>query len=158
MPKSKILSLTIILVLVLAVAVTPAFAKKIGPHGGRPLYAKLAGTNEVPGPGDADGTGRVLLTLNQGQGEICFQIQVTNLTLPPTGSHIHAGAAGVAGAVVVDLAATFDANGYALGCVTGLEKATIKAIRQHPKDYYVNVHTLDYPAGAVRGQLSKKNK
>ncbi len=31
--------------------------------------------------------------------------------------------------------------------------ATIKAIRTHPGQYYVNVHTADYPAGAVRGQL-----
>jgi len=33
-----------------------------------------------------------------------------------------------------------------LGC-------TIKAIRTRPGQYYVNVHTADYPAGAARGQL-----
>jgi len=158
MSKSKILSLTIVLALVLAVAVTPAFAKKIGPHGGRPLYAKLAGTNEVPGPGDPDGTGSVLLTLNQGQGEICFQIQLVNVTLPPTFTRIYAGAAGVAGTLVVDLAATYDVNGYTSGCVTGQPKSVIKDIRQHPKNYYVEVFTTDFLTGAVRGQLSKKNK
>jgi len=154
--KTRLLFLiTLISVLVLAVAVTPAFAKKIGPHGGRPLYATMTGANEVPGPGDPDGAGSALLTLNQGQGEICFQIQVTNLTLPATGAHIHTGTAGVPGGVLVPLTPP-DATGMSTGCATGLSKSLIKAIRQNPGDYYVNVHTTDYPAGAVRGQLSKQ--
>ncbi len=37
--------------------------------------------------------------------------------------------------------------------MTGISAATIKAIRTHPGQYYVNVHTADYPAGAARGQL-----
>jgi len=77
-------------------------------------------------PRDADGRERSA-DPQSGQGEICFQIQVTNLTLPPTGSHIHAGGR-CSWSVIVDLAASYDANGYASGCVTGLEKATIKAI------------------------------
>jgi hypothetical protein len=31
----------------------------------------------------------------------------------------------------------------------------IKAIIQSPQEYYVNVHNAEYPAGALRGQLSK---
>jgi hypothetical protein len=47
-----------------------------------------------------------------------------------------------------------DASGFASGC-TSVDRAEIKEIIQHPEEYYVNVHNADYPAGAVRGQLSK---
>ena len=42
--------------------------------GGRPLTASLTGAAEVPGPGDPDGTGTALITLNQGQNEVCFEL------------------------------------------------------------------------------------
>jgi len=119
--------------------------------GGRPLFATLSGAAEVPGPGDPEGTGTVKLTLNGGRGQICFWIDVENITLPATAAHIHGGAAGVAGDVVVALAAPNE-DGEAIGCVDA-ERSLIKAIRQHPRQYYVNVHTSDFPAGAVRGQL-----
>lgn len=123
---------------------TPAFG------GGRPLSASLSGAEEVPGPGDADGSGSAHLTLNQGQGEICFHIEVDDIATP-TAAHIHAGASGVAGGVVVNFnIATIGLT----GCVEA-DAALIKAIRQNPGDYYVNVHNADFPAGAVRGQLSK---
>jgi hypothetical protein len=55
--------------------------------------------------------------------------------------------------VVVGLSAP-DATGYASGCAS-VDPELIKAIRKAPAGYYVNVHTSDYPAGALRGQLSK---
>jgi hypothetical protein len=39
---------------------------------------------EVPGPGDPDGSGEVVLMLNHRQGLICFQLTVTDM-LPATG-------------------------------------------------------------------------
>jgi hypothetical protein len=122
--------------------------------GGRPLGADLSGAAEIPGPGDPDGTGVALVTLNQGQGEVCFQITVIDITLPATAAHIHRGTIDVAGPVVVGLAPP-DASGVSIGCIFGVDAALIKEIRQHPDDFYVNVHTSDFPAGAVRGQLSK---
>ena len=119
--------------------------------GGRPLYTVLTGAAEVPGPGDPDGSGTAKLRLNQGQGTICFEITVSNI-ITPTAAHIHLGITGISGPVVVSLSAPV--NGVAIGCTTA-SKDLIKAIRQSPADYYVNVHTSDYPAGALRGQLSK---
>ncbi|MCA1850177.1 MAG: CHRD domain-containing protein, partial [Acidobacteria bacterium] len=42
-------------------------------QGGRRLTATLTGAAEVPGPGDPDGTGTAVITLNQGQNEVCFE-------------------------------------------------------------------------------------
>ena len=127
-----------VLVLLLAV---PVLA------GGRPLTAELSGDNEVPGPGDPDGSGTAHVTLNQGQGEVCWHIEVSDVD-SPSAAHIHFGAAGVAGGVAVALSPTS-------GCVDGVDPELIKDIRQNPDNYYVNVHNADFPPGAVRGQLSK---
>jgi len=122
--------------------------------GGRPLTADMTGPQEVPVSGDSDGTGVARLTLNQGQGEVCWFISVENITLPASAAHIHPGAAGVANPPIVTLGAPGE-DGTSAGCVDGVDKALIKDIRQNPSDYYVNVHNADFPGGAVRGQLSK---
>ncbi|HKO79621.1 MAG TPA: CHRD domain-containing protein [Chitinophagaceae bacterium] len=123
-------------------------------RGGRPFEVTLTGAAEVPGPGDPDGTGTATLRLNQGQGTISFEIHVSDITLPATGAHIHVGTAAASGPVVVGLTPP-DATGHSSGEVS-VDPDLIKAIRQNPENYYVNVHTLPlYGAGAIRGQLSK---
>jgi hypothetical protein len=139
---------------VLAAVVVALTLAGVSLGGGRPLHTSLSGANEVPGPGDPDGSGSARITLNQGLGQVCWRIQVSNLTLPATAAHIHAAVAGVAGPIVVPLSPP-DASGKSSGCATGVSDALIKAIRQHPGNYYVNVHTADFPAGAARGQLSR---
>jgi hypothetical protein len=119
--------------------------------GGRPLYATLTGAAEIPGPGDPDGSGTARLRLNQGQGTVCFEIKVKDIAAP-TAAHIHSGVASSSGPVVVGLSAPV--NGVAVGCASA-SKELVKAIRQSPGNYYVNIHTADYPAGALRGQLSR---
>ena len=143
-----------ILALVVVVSVGLLMLNSPVSAGGRPLEATLTGAAEVPGPGDPDGSGTAHITLNQGQGEVCFELTVSDITLPATAAHIHVGTAGVAGGVVVTLVPP-DASGSSSGCATGVDKDLIKAIRQNPAGYYVNVHNADFPAGAVRGQLSK---
>jgi hypothetical protein len=117
-------------------------------QGGRPLHATLLPGNQVP-PTESNGSGTALVTLNQGQEEVCWDITVSNLTTPVILAHIHHGAAGTNGAVVVDFMEPI--NGLS-GCVHA-DAALIKDIRQNPGDYYVNVHTTMFPAGEVRGQL-----
>jgi CHRD domain len=120
--------------------------------GGKKLEATLTGAAEVPGPGDPDGAGTATIRLRLGQGQVCFMLTASNIILPATAAHIHTGAAGVAGPVLVPLVAP-DAGGTSQGCVA-TPRATVKAILQNPAGYYVNIHTTDYPAGAIRGQLS----
>jgi hypothetical protein len=120
-------------------------------QGGRRLTTRLSGAAEVPGPGDPDGTGRAVITLNQGQGQVCFELTVSNIA-PATAAHIHEGAVGQAGGVVVTL--TPPTSGSSKDCVSASAEL-IKNIRQNPAGYYVNVHNQDFPDGAVRGQLTK---
>jgi hypothetical protein len=129
----------------------------------RQLAAGLNGANEVPGPGDPDGRGLGLV--RRGRERVCFALGWTGIA-PPIFAHIHVGAAGVAGPVVVlffdvpeltgaptaTLPATVAAAG---GCVDGQDPALLRNIRRDPAAYYVNIHTLEFVPGAIRGQLRR---
>jgi hypothetical protein len=144
----RVKRLAVAAVVLITVAMTAAIAEA----GGRTFTTTLTGAAEVPGPGDPDGSGQATITLNPGQGEICYQLSVTGIS-PALAAHIHVGTATQAGPVVVGLAPP-DAGGSSSGC-TSADPALIKAIMKNPENYYVNVHNVDYPAGALRGQLSK---
>lgn len=146
--------ITLLVTAVLVVALAgAASATKIADadHGGRPFSTALDGASEAPGPGDPDGSGNALITLNQGQGEVCFELEVADIALPATGAHIHRAPAGVPGPIVVPLTPP-GTDGTSSGCVDA-DPALIKEIRQSPEAFYVNVHTTEHPGGAVRGQL-----
>ena len=120
--------------------------------GGRPFETVLTGAAEVPGPGDPDGQGTARITLNHGQGEVCYELTVTGIA-PATLAHIHVidPTKGFGPAVVTLVAPT---TGSSSGC-TAAPRDLIKAIIQHPENYYVNVHNDDFKAGALRGNLGK---
>lgn len=115
---------------------------------GTTLSTDLIGSEERPGPGDPDGTGFIELTLNQGRGEICFEVTLSGIGAATRG-HIHKAPAGEPGPIFVTL---FESEGPGAKCVSAT-KAQIKEIRQNPEMFYVNIHTAEFPAGAVRGQL-----
>lgn len=144
-------SIGAVLALTLLIPATPASAKSTV------LQATLTGLAEVPGPGDADATGIAKVRINVKKQSVCFLIVVKDVALPATAAHIHAGAAGVAGDVVVTLGAPTEVGTSGFGLVTGCardqDRALLKAIRNSPGDYYVNVHNADFPGGALRGQL-----
>lgn len=116
------------------------------------LDATLTGAAEVPGPGDTDGSGTAEITLNDDDNEVCWDISVTDITLPATAAHIHIGASGVSGNPVVTLTAP-GASGTASGCVPASDDL-VDDIIANPSGYYVNVHNTDFTDGAIRGQLS----
>jgi CHRD domain len=119
--------------------------------GGRPLVTTLTGAAEVPGPGDDDGRGKAFIRLSPAQQKVCFYLTARNITLPAVAAHIHIGASTTSGPVVVGLGAP-NASGVSFGCVSA-SADLIAAIRANPSNYYVNVHTTDFPNGAIRGQL-----
>ncbi len=122
-----------------------------GQTGDTMLPAALSGPEEVPSPGDPDGNGTAMITL-RADNQVCWELRVSNITLPAAAAHIHEAPRGVAGPVVIPLSAP-DANGMASGCANP-EAGLVDRIKQNPGAFYVNVHTPDFPGGAVRGQLS----
>jgi hypothetical protein len=143
--------LVALVVLAFAFAGAPTFAD----DGGRPFSTTLTGASEVPGPGDANASGTASLTLNPGQGEVCFDLAWADIDGTIVAAHIHVGPTGVAGAVVVPLfSGSFSGTDSASACVSA-DRGLLLAIIQNPENYYVNVHSTVFPAGAVRGQLSK---
>ncbi len=109
---------------------------------------RLTGEVEVPGPGDPDGRGRAVLIVDTKDGTICSLLVVRRID-PATAAHIHEGPPGVAGPIVQELEPP--TQGVAFGCVSNPDLAA--AIVENPGNYYVNVHNVPFPAGAVRGDL-----
>jgi hypothetical protein len=149
----RIAALTALL-LVLALASIPGIARA-GDRHARPatFVAVLLGRNEVPGPGDPDGFGLAFVRFDGTQ--TCFSLQWRNIAAPMR-AHIHQGAAGVAGPIVLPF---FEGEipgpiSAAHGCVTG-DAGVIGNILADPGGFYVNIHNAEFPAGGLRGQLHR---
>ena len=117
---------------------------------GRAFTVALTGDAESPS-GDPVGTGTATVRLRAGQGQVCYQLEATNLP-PAAAAHIHRASAGSSGPVVVPLK-TPNAAGKSSGCATAA-RTLVNAILAGPGSYYVNVHTAEFPNGAIRGQLT----
>jgi hypothetical protein len=118
------------------------------------LTADLTAAAEVPTPGPEGATGSALIVIDDETNEVCFELAIDGLGEGDAVimAHIHTGAEGVAGGVVVPLF-TEPPTAEMTGCVQDVDPATIAAITADPAAYYVNIHTEMYPDGAVRGQL-----
>ena len=138
---------------VLFVMAAPALAG----NGGRPLSTTMSGAQEAPGPGDPNASGQADLRLNQGQGRVCFELGWADVDGTVFAAHIHIAPPGEPGPIVVPLfEGSFAGTDSVSGCVQDVERDLIKAIRQDPAAYYVNVHSLpSFSGGAIRGQLGK---
>jgi CHRD domain-containing protein len=151
--RRLLLTLALAALVTLALAGAASAAKlDVADHGGRPFSTELTGAAEVPVPGDPDGRGTATITVNPGQEEVCWAIEAEEIDLPATGAHIHEGAVGEFGDVVVPLTPP-DATGVSSGCAEVSREVALDILK-NPEDYYVNVHTTLFPAGAIRGQLS----
>jgi CHRD domain len=113
---------------------------------GTVLHLDLKGTSEP----NANGT--AVLRIRKAAGLVCYRLRVADVTLPTTAAHIHKGAAGVNGPVVVPFTAP-GADGTSSGCATAPTASIIDDILADRSGYYVNVHTKEHPAGAIRSQL-----
>ena len=136
----------VLVVCLLGLLCLPALALAAVSAATKTLTTTMLGSNEVP---KAKGSGKAVVTLNAGTGKVCWTFSNLKGTSNVNASHIHKAPKGKSGAVVV---AFFSGALKTKGCVKA-SKSVITAIEKHPSAYYVNIHTIKYPAGAIRGQL-----
>jgi hypothetical protein len=121
--------------------------------------ATLSGENQVP-PLDVDATGNATVMISDDEQSVSWEVTYSGLTGDPAAGHIHIGAAGENGPVMIPFAevtatgtsGTFNADDYETG--DGLPadwEGVLAAIRSG--DTYVNIHTAANPGGEIRGQL-----
>lgn len=111
----------------------------------------LSGAGELPAAGDPNGGGVALITISG--TNVTFTLIVQNLPSTPILAHIHRGLLGSNGPVLVDFKAPTWTNGLATGTVT-TTPAIASEILSNPAGFYVNVHTPEFPGGALRGVLN----
>src|SRR2546430_10463442 len=109
-------------------------------------------TTDVP-PADPDGRGVFVMRVQGNQ--VGFAMAWRNLAMP-TASHVHLGAADINGPVRIPFFRGLPANLTAVtGSVTSIDQALLDAIAADPAGFYANIHTTEFPAGAIPGQLRR---
>jgi len=151
----RLLTLVVISLLTLAVATAAAPSRTFNAH--------LSGRNEVP-PVATKAQGEATLRLNDGRTNMTYRVNVAGLE-NITAAHIHSGARGQNGPIVVTLFSGLKPGRFsgvlARGTITAANlegplagqplSALVRLIRSGQG--YVNVHTQKYPGGEIRGQL-----
>jgi CHRD domain len=110
--------------------------------------------------GDPDGRGTAEFTFDTQQGTVCYELEVEGIAEPVEpgpgvgSAHIHFLAGG---GIAVGLEADFQPDKSdefkASGCVE-VDSALLQAILGNPDQFYVNIHNVDFPGGALAGRLS----
>lgn len=129
-----------------------------------PWRAALTGANEVPAT-TSTATGTFTATLDEAAGTLTWSLSVPSIT-SATAAHIHTGAAGTSGGIVVNLFAapasgpvnSINVSGTAraadvIGSLAGNFPGLVDAIKGGTA--YVNVHTTANPGGEIRAQISQ---
>ncbi len=111
--------------------------------------ATLNGASEVP-PANSPGRGELEASYNPSSRELEWRLRFSDLSGPVTAAHFHGPAApGANAGIALPIPGTFvgtwqrgDAK------LTDAQAADLLAGR-----WYVNVHTVKFPGGEIRGQL-----
>lgn len=136
--------------------------------GGTINYAaELRPGNEVP-PANSNAFGSAFVTFDPVNNTIAWEARASGIA-NPTVSHIHRGAAGTNGPVIINFAtsAAQIAGGRTRGAgpisafqSANLQPADLTNLANHTTafGYYVNIHSSAFPGGEVRGQLVPANE
>jgi hypothetical protein len=113
------------------------------------LSVVLSADQEAPTPVASGATGSAMLSLERATRTLSGNVSVDGTV--PTLAHIHAGAAGSAGAVVLPL--TVSGSGASLAA-TVLTQAQLDSLDAGA--LYVNIHSAASPTGEIRGQIGRE--
>lgn len=135
-----------------------------GPGVSTEFSADLQGANERPEPVTTDAEGSATVVLNDDAETITFTVTVSDL-VNVTLAHIHTGGSNETGPPVVTLLGTAmpgPVNGVLISGTVGVSAITGEsyaslAQKIRSGNAYINVHTVTYPAGEIRGQLEAEN-
>jgi CHRD domain len=105
----------------------------------------LAGSNEVP-PVTTSATGSANITIGADRS---VKASVTAKDMTATASHIHMGAAGSNGPVIVP----FTKSGDTFSAAPDAKLTEEQYTAYKAGNLYVNVHSAKNPGGEIRGQL-----
>lgn len=120
------------------------------------LVSDLSGANEVP-PNQSEATGAAVMSYDDNTNLYFLEIVVTGINLADViGTHIHLAPPGQNGAVIENLLAkaswTQDGDDIRLTIVDGMFPEA-NEIDLLTGGTYINIHTIAFPAGEIRGQL-----
>ena len=116
------------------------------------FLALLQGSNEVP-PNSSAASGFSVLIFDQSTRMFELGTSFGDLSGIPVGGHIHQAPAGTNGPIIFNFTTALPAS------ITGfVTPVTGTLMSQYVNDLYagnlyVNIHTPQYPAGEIRGQL-----
>jgi len=110
----------------------------------------LAGSQEVPAV-DNSSFGLAVGVVNPTLDGMDIAVITDNLTGELTGAHLHKGALGENGEVVVNLTDLIDGNSILTQDPRPIDAAVLSDFLSG--DLYVNLHTALFPAGELRGQI-----
>jgi hypothetical protein len=120
------------------------------------LHAKLTAETDTGSTSTAKGQTQIKVSED---GTIEFKTKIKNKDGETfTAAHIHQGAVGVDGPPVELLFGGPQTSARHIkqsGEATALADTTGADLCADPAGYYVNYHTTEFPAGAIRGQLQK---
>ena len=114
------------------------------------LKADLKASNEVP-PNESKGTGSVTATFDSDSNKLSWKGTVSDLIGTITAAHFHAAEAGKNGAVAVPIIGADKGSIEGSATLTDTQAEDLMAGR-----WYVNIHTTNYKAGEIRGQMTKR--
>ncbi|EPH44874.1 CHRD domain-containing protein [Streptomyces aurantiacus] len=127
--------------------------------GGTLFVASMNGANEVPvqgGPAVGDKDGAALQFVKVKGDKVSVTVKWRG-TAKPSALHIHQGAKGTNGGIKVDFTKLLAKAEHqrVTGTVKVTDAALLKRLKADPNGFYANLHTAEFPGGAVRGQLHK---
>jgi len=114
--------------------------------------APMLGSNEKPNAGDTDGNGASAFQIDLDKNRLCYTLQAANIPLPATAAHIHRGDASISGPVVIPFTQP-NASGTSAACVA-VDAALLRELVTNPGGFYSNIHSTEFPGGAVRAPLA----